>query len=300
MSEEKKWERRQKRAKTHFKFYSEDYLIGGSTRAELLPDERNVWLDFLCLASLNFGKVEIFSRDMLAAQLLISRELLDRSIEKFLKHGKVTKKYNKKEKKEIFYIVKWLLFQADYLTKRLKKTSKNERSEECKKDDAELTPTLDEMRSDDIKLHEMRENESHQKSQNVKLPNSHLNSSSFSLGEDFNERKREFLTLLRDCKNYPFNEANDTMLFEIAAIKHSHIDIIYQLKKKIEWWKKKSSPTAVKCKPRTQLLDHFEKAFKKKEGPEKVGDIAERFVLTQERKDQIEWLEREIKRKETR
>lgn len=300
MSEERKWQRRQKRAKTHFKFYSEDYLIGGSTRAELLPDERSVWLDFLCLASLNFGKVEIFSRDMLAAQLLISRELLDRSIEKFLKHGKVTRKYNKKEKKEIFYIVKWSLFQADYLTKRLKKTSKNERSEECKKGDAELAPTLDEMRLHETTLHEMRENESHQKSQNVKLPNSPLNSSSFSLGEDFNERKQEFLTLLKDCKNYPFNEANDTMLFEIVAIKHSHIDIIYQLKKKIEWWEKKASPTAVKCKPRTQLLDHFEKAFKKKEGPEKVGDIAERFVLTQERKDHIAWLEREIKRKETR
>lgn len=53
---------RQSRARTHFKFYSEQFLFG-STRSELDPDERAVWVDFLCLASLNLGDVECYSRD---------------------------------------------------------------------------------------------------------------------------------------------------------------------------------------------------------------------------------------------
>ena len=79
----KEWEPRQSRATTHFKFYSEKYLWG-STKTELKPDERAVWVDFLCLASMNFGMIEIYSRDQLAQQLMISYELLNRSIEKFI------------------------------------------------------------------------------------------------------------------------------------------------------------------------------------------------------------------------
>ena len=120
MAEE--YELRQSRASTHFKFYSEKYLWG-STRSELLPDEKSVWVDFLCLASLNFGEVEIFSRDQIAGQLLIERELLDRSIKKFIEHEKVKRNYRKKEKKEIFKIVKWNQYQAPYLKKRVEKSS---------------------------------------------------------------------------------------------------------------------------------------------------------------------------------
>ena len=294
MNEERKWQRREKRARTHFKFYSEQYLIGGSTRVELEPDERSVWVDFLCLGSMSFGRVEIYSQEHTARQLNIPLELLNRSIKKFLKYGKVKRKYDKREKKEIFTIVKWSHFQADYLTKRLKKASENERSEKDKKGDVEILPTLNEMRPHNTTPNEISSGES----QNGKSPNPHLNS--FSLGENFNEKKQEFLSLIRDCKGYPFNEASDTAIFEILAIKHPNIDIIYQLKRKIEWWEKKASPMAVKCKPRTQLFDHFEKAFNKKEGPEKVGDIAEKFIVSEEMKDKIAWLENEIRRSEAK
>lgn len=296
MSEERKWQRREKRARTHFKFYSEQYLIGGSTRVELEPDERSVWVDFLCLGSMNFGRVEIYSQEHTARQLNIPLELLNRSIKKFLRYGKVKRKYDKREKKEIFTIVKWSHFQADYLTKRLKKASENERSEKDKKGDAEILPTLNEMRPHNTTPNEI----SSEESQNGKSPNPHLNSSSFSLGENSNEKKQEFLSLLRNRKDYPFNEVNDAIMFEILAIKHPNVDVIYQLKRKIEWWEKKASPTGVKCKPRTQLFDHFEKAFNKKEGPEKVGDIAEKFVVSEEMKDKIAWLENEIRRSEAK
>lgn len=150
----KEIEPRKSRASTHFKFFSEKYLWG-STRSELLPDERAVWVDFLCLASLNFGVIEAYSRDQLAQQLLISRELLDRSIEEFIKFGKITRKYHKKEKKEIFTIVKWSRFQADYLTKRSKKSTiyeKKERIEKMGKPDAENHPTLQERKGEKITL----------------------------------------------------------------------------------------------------------------------------------------------------
>lgn len=300
MSEERKWEPRQKRAKTYFRFYSEKYLLGGSSRIELKPDERSVWLDFLCLGSLNFGKVEIFSQEHTARQLNIPLELLNRSIKKFLRYGKVKRKYDKREKKEIFTIVKWSHFQADYLTKRLKRADKNERSKKDKKDDAELAPTLNKMREDDITLHKMREDQLSQESQSEKSSKPTLSSLSSSLGESFNEKRQEFLTLLKGCKDYPFNEASDTMIFEIVTVKYPYIDITYQLKKKIDWWEKRASPTAVKSKPRIQLLNHFEKAFNKKEGPEKVGDLAGKFIISEEMKDQIAWMEREIKKSETK
>ena len=70
----KEWEPRQSRADTHFKFYSEKFLWG-STRSELLPDERSVWVDFLCLATMNFGVIEVYSRDQLARQLIMEAQM---------------------------------------------------------------------------------------------------------------------------------------------------------------------------------------------------------------------------------
>ncbi len=120
MSEKK--QPRQSRSRTYFKVFSERMLFG-STRSELLPDERGVWFDFLSLASLNYGEVECFSRDQLSSQLLIDRELLDRSIEKFIKTKKIRRNYKKRGKKEIFPILKWDEHQADCLKKPSKKSS---------------------------------------------------------------------------------------------------------------------------------------------------------------------------------
>lgn len=302
MSEdEKKW-RREIRAKTHFKFYSEQYLIGGSTRIELLPDERSVWLDFLCLGSLNFGKVEIFDRDATAAQLIIYRELLDRGIKKFLRFKKVSRKYDKKQKKEIFTILKWSQYQAPYLTKRLKKSDNYEekkRFEKNKKTDAEKILIPYEMRPDHTIPNEKRGNEAPQGSQIEESFISHLNSISDSFRGISIEEGIEFLSLLSNCKRYPFSVQADALLFAIVSLKNPNVDIIYQLKKKIEWWKKKAGPKAIKCKPRTQILDHFLKAFPKNK-PECVGTIAKKIVMDEETKDKIAWIENDIRRNEAK
>jgi len=164
----KDYEVRQSRASTHFKFYSEKYLWGG-TRHELKPDERSVWVDFLCLATMNFGDVEIYSRDQSAQQLVISRELLDRSIEKFIKYKKVKRDYCRDEEKEIFSIAKWEQYQADYLKKRDKraKISQNEpRNAKDGNSDTKNTPTLHNTTEDYIKPQNNRLNKS--TSQNTK------------------------------------------------------------------------------------------------------------------------------------
>ncbi|MFW6173287.1 MAG: hypothetical protein ACOC5T_06030 [Elusimicrobiota bacterium] len=161
----KDYEVRQSRTTTHFKFYSEKYLWG-STRQQLEPDERSVWLDFLCLATMNYGDVEIYSRDQVAQQLLISQELLDRSIDKFIKYKKVESHCNKDEEKEIYSIVKWNLYQAEYLTKRDKraKSSQNEHGNAKEgKHDTENTPTLNNTKEDNTKLQNTTSNKTTQK-----------------------------------------------------------------------------------------------------------------------------------------
>jgi len=297
---EKKKKGEGRRPQTRFWIWAEQWLLG-STRTELANEERAVLIDFFCLAAMNGGCVECFSRDQFASQLCIERELLDRCIEKFLKTGKIGRKYNKREKKEIFYFIKWEQYQPEYLWKKPYKSTRKGRSIKPDIDDAHVGPKGEEKRKEEKKGEEMREDESHQESQNEKSLISHIKSS--SLEELLNEKEhklQEFLSLLRNYRNYPFNKANDAIIFVIVTVKHPYIDIIYQLKKKIEWWEKKASPAAVKSKPRTQLLDHFERAFNKKVGPEKVGDIAEKFVISQEMKDQIAWLENEIRRNETK
>jgi len=86
--------------------------MGGSLRAETTPDERAVWLDFLCLASAGYGRFDCANRDALAVQLLISRELLDRAIKKFTEAKRLSIRYDKRERKEVFTIIKWAQYQA--------------------------------------------------------------------------------------------------------------------------------------------------------------------------------------------
>jgi hypothetical protein len=86
--------------------------MGGSLRAETTPDERAVWLDFLCLAAAGYGRFDCANRDALAAQLLISRELLDRAIKKFTDANRLSVRRDKRERKEVFAIIKWAQYQA--------------------------------------------------------------------------------------------------------------------------------------------------------------------------------------------
>ncbi|MDH4218567.1 MAG: hypothetical protein OEZ52_05110 [Candidatus Aminicenantes bacterium] len=257
---------RQSRATTHFKFYSEKYLWG-STRSELEADERAVWVDFLCLASLNYGDVESYSRDQLAQQLLIERELLDRSIDKFIKFEKVERKYLKREKKEIFSIVKWDHYQADYLKKRERKSSiyrEEKRIEKSGEFDAEDQPTLKERRGDDITLQntiseEIIDNDSEYSSP---LAPGCINPLSIPIKpypEEENDITEKILSMLRELDNYPFIEQVDHDFIEDMMVKYPGIDHLAELEKKIAWWER--NPAAVRNNPRKQIAKWFQKEY---------------------------------------
>jgi len=220
----KKCEIKQSRATTWLKFYSENYLWG-STRSELNPDERSVWVDFLCLAAMKFGEVEVYSRDQLAKQLLIPKDLLDRSIEKFIEYGKIKRKPYKKEKKEVFIIINWDRYQADYLTKRKKKSNTYEEKERIKKtekSDTENQPRVEERRGENITLKEITSKDiknvisGNAKSSNAEAPedSSPLSSSSNAFTGEENPIKEAFLSKLKSIRHYPFDESLDSMLFD--------------------------------------------------------------------------------------
>jgi hypothetical protein len=72
-----------------------DKWIFGSTRLELEPDERSVWLDLLALASKNEGYIRAneetpYPETQLAGLLVISIELLQRTINKCIQNNKLT------------------------------------------------------------------------------------------------------------------------------------------------------------------------------------------------------------------
>jgi len=146
MTEEKKTGKR--RPETRFWLWSEQWLLG-STRTELTNEERAVFIDFLCLAAMKGGCIECYSRDQLASQLCISRELLDHCVKKFIETGKIERKYYKREKKEIFCIKKWEQYQPEYLWKKPYKSTKKRRSTKEDKNDAYVVPIIEEKRKEE-------------------------------------------------------------------------------------------------------------------------------------------------------
>ena len=74
-----------------------DKHLHGSTRLELEPDERSVWIDLLVLSAKHGGYVRAnegvpYLNSQLAGMLVIPLELLERTIKKCIKHGKIIKK----------------------------------------------------------------------------------------------------------------------------------------------------------------------------------------------------------------
>jgi hypothetical protein len=269
---------RQSRATTYFKFYSEKYLWG-STRSELKPDERSVWLDFLCLASFQFGRVEVFSRDHLAQQLCLSRELLDRSIEKFIKYKKIQRKYLKSKNSEVFTLANWDRYQADYLKKRIIKSttySQKKRIANMGQTDAENPPKEEEKRGEEMKEENkerrpIRINQiSRLKNQSSPKNSPDLNqsltpSNSTPLKRDIENIKNLFLNLLKTTGSYPFDEDLDADLFNRSTEAFPSISILQELRKKIAWWSE--HPGALKSKdPREQLFEWFEKEAQYQKG----------------------------------
>jgi hypothetical protein len=263
------YEPRQSRSTTHFKFFAEKYLWG-STKSELDPAERSVWLDFLCLATMNFGEIEVFSRDQLANQLIIPKDLLDSSIKKFIKHEKVKRTYNKKEKKETFTIISWDQYQADYLRKRQKKSTtykENSGDEKEEEYDTNSPPTLHNTTLHKTKLNNTTSNniKSHNTIEIDSEKPSHLKgkeSQSMSVESDIscfkNKNRDKFLSRLKECPGYPFDEYEESAYFLYLLDEYPDVDILHVLDKFIAKVTRNPSLLDGEKIPRSLLSDMIE------------------------------------------
>lgn len=105
--------------------WSDKWLLG-STRFELKPDERSVWMDFLVLGSKDDGWIRAnsemgYPHEYLCNALQIPMELLQRSIDKFIKYGKL-----KIHEKGIYYVINWKEYQlSDRQRRRVEKKVEN-------------------------------------------------------------------------------------------------------------------------------------------------------------------------------
>lgn len=267
MEKSKKTGSQGRRPETRFWVWSEQWLLG-STRTELDNAERAIWMDFLCLASLKSGYIECYSRDQLANQLCISRKLLDKCIEKFLKFKKIRKKVKKSENKEVFVITKWKNYQPQYLWLTPSKSTRRTKKEEDKKDkksDAYVDDIGEERRGEENGKEKRRGEESKPPKDNPSSPSPLPSAPTI---------KEEFLSELKNCKGYPFNEVEDSLLFDIAIQDYPGINFIRLVKRKVEWWW--SHPDALDADPRKQLQDFFreESEFQERGGePRRIGEI---------------------------
>jgi hypothetical protein len=75
--------------------------------------------------------------------------------------------------------------------------------------------------------------------------------------------KEKFLSRLKECDGYPFNEYEDGAFFHRVYEEYPGIDIFAELDKKLKWWK--DHPKALRQAnkiPRAQLDEFFENEFK--------------------------------------
>jgi hypothetical protein len=288
----------------YIKLYPERWIYG-STRDEMTDAQRAVWTDFLCLAYLNdpIGQIDFTTFRRLANQLNISQRLLMSTIRGALINGKikiikiVTDQISgeRLEDSELtcdqldakegpsasgrekiglalysMIILNWNSYQSEYL--RQKRYRQNNSG--ARKNNENLG--LDSVTQVTSKGEERREEETREQEKAEKtLQNSHPHSPLPSISppkKDFSKREA-FLQMLRDSHGYPFNEGQDSLLFDVSIREYPGINIIEQTAKKIAWWKE--HPDALKANVRVQLKDWFaeEAKFKERGGPQKVGDI---------------------------
>lgn len=107
-----------------FPLWVNKWLLG-STRFELTLEERAVWIDFLALATMQNGYIRAnptlaYPKPQLAGFLNIPQDILERSIEKFIKTGKLIED---PINSGIFYICNWEKYKlSDDYKKRIFKS----------------------------------------------------------------------------------------------------------------------------------------------------------------------------------
>jgi len=280
-----------------FRIYGEKWFMG-STRWELSIEQRAIWVDILARASINDppGQIEFYSLEQLAQQFNVSLELLGNTIKRCEEVKKI--KHFPKERKIL--IIKWKKYQSEY--ERQKPYRKQDR---CQSKVTKVTDNFSnkvtlrkegEEKRSKIKKMENREDGKRKESlsPNKNSSNSPLPSNSNSFTEEGKTVKDQFLSMLKGCNGYPFDEFQDSLLFDITVKDCPSINIIKQTEKKIAWWQDHAD--ALKANPREKLREWFKKElkFQKRGGPQKVGEIMQGV----DDPDQRRWLEGFIKERQ--
>ena len=222
--------------------YTEHWIFG-SSRSELEPDERSVWVDFLCLGIVGMGKVDITYPEQVAGQLRISLELFERSLKKFVKHVKIKIKSKKSQKKTYAFILNWKRYQPEYLHDRPEKSTKRTRSAKGALSDAHVVHREERMEGDGIE-EKGKEGD--------------------GIGQDESEDhpKKIFLNILRKFSKsypYPFNEEQDGHMFDFCSKEYPDVDLCEELRKKLQRWEDHPEELRGAKDPRAKLFDWFSK-----------------------------------------
>jgi len=236
--------------------YTEHWLWG-STRSEMTLEERAIFIDLLCLGITGQGKVDITHRDQLAGQLLVPLDIFNSCIEKGIKNGKFIIKTFKRhltDFKTYLIILNWKRYQPEYLHDRPEKSTKKARSDKGGKHAAHVAHRG-----------EGREGESKEGNR---------------IGEDEAEDhpKKIFLNILKEFSkshpSYPFNEVDDGQMFNYYSKESPDVDLIEELRKKLQRWEERPEELRGAKDPRVKLFEWFEKehAYQEKRGKREFGE----------------------------
>jgi len=141
-----------------------DKWIFGSTRIELQPDERSVWIDLMAIASKDNGFIRAnpktpYPPQQLAGLLYISEELLHRTIQKCISTGKIKECGNPVENNFTgYYILNWSTYQLTDRYKRRFQANVQEKGHSSPKTE-HMTPKTEPI-GEDRREEERREEES--------------------------------------------------------------------------------------------------------------------------------------------
>ncbi len=243
------------------------------------------------------GQIDFFTYRRLANQLNIRLNLLNSTINKALLYEKVElkepkpePKTNKKDDKSdpisaqhapkrgpscqidhttkvparTIIILKWSEYQSEYLRQKPYRQRKSTEEEKIEDEEnqgerlqdfnaesvTQVTDRGEERRRDKRRGEETNINSNELESS---LPS---NSKPFSKGK--NNLLQEYLSRLRDCPGYPFDDYLDTSLFYHVNGEYPNINILGQLDKKITWWKDRPDALKPGANPRNKLAEWFE------------------------------------------
>lgn len=249
-----------------FKVYAEKWFMG-SSRFELTVEQRAIWIDLLAKASMNEppGQIDYYSLEQLSHIFVVPLDLLKTA----LKRCEETTKVKHDTEKKMIVIMNWRKYQSEYQRQApYRKKSKDrlkvhtDADNSCKK--------VTRRKEGEGEGEKRTEKEEEEKTENLSVPRMTLQPVS-SHPTSLEKEKRSFLILLSKTKNigYPFNEFDDTVLYDELKKNYPSVNILQKTKKKIDWWE--DQPRRLENDPREQLRIWIREDYKAL-GAERIGN----------------------------